>query len=147
VTLANPDPQPTVSQGGEVPLVRIDLIEGTSEKYRTKVGEIVYQTLVDVLKVPEHDHFHVITEHPKGGLPFDRNYLGIHRSDACIFFQITLLSGRSVELKQSFYKTLVERLHEQVKLRKEDAFINLVEVPKENWSFGNGEAQYVTTAQ
>ncbi|WP_254061360.1 tautomerase family protein [Granulicella sp. L60] len=142
---ANHDPQPIVSLGGDVPLVRIDLIEGTSEAYRTKVGEIVYQTLVDVLKVPEHDHFHVITEHPKGGLPFDRNYLGIHRSDACIFFQITLLSGRSVELKQSFYKTLVDRLHEEVKLRKEDAFINLVEVPKENWSFGNGEAQYVTT--
>jgi hypothetical protein len=26
--------------------------------------------------------------------------------------------------------------------RREDAFINLVEVTKENWSFGNGEAQY-----
>ena len=147
VTTANHDLQPAVSQGGEVPLVRIDLIQGTSEEYRTKVGEIVYQTLVDVLKVPEHDHFHVITEHPKDGLPFDRNYLGIHRSDACIFFQITLLSGRSVELKQSFYKTLVDRLHEEVRLRKQDAFINLVEVPKENWSFGNGEARYVTTAQ
>lgn len=130
-----------------MPLVRIDLIEGKSDEYRAKVGDIVYQTLVDVLKVPEHDRFHVITEHAKGGQTFDRDYLGIHRSDACIFFQITLLSGRSVELKQSFYKALVERLLEQVKLRKEDAFINLIEVPRENWSFGNGEAQYVTSPQ
>jgi len=32
-----------------------------------------------------------------------------------------------------------------VKLRKEDVFINLIEVPKENWSFGNGDAQYVAS--
>jgi 4-oxalocrotonate tautomerase len=143
----NSDSQAAVLQGGEMPLVRIDLIEGKSEEYRAKVGDIVYQSLVDVLKVPEHDRFHVIAEHTKGGQPFDHDYLGIHRSDACIFIQITLLSGRSVELKQSFYKTLVDRLHEEVKLRIEDAFINLIEVPKENWSFGNGVAQYVTSGQ
>src|SRR5579859_517636 len=70
--------------------------------------------------------------------------LGIHRSDDCIFFQITLNSGRSTELKQRFYKALADHLHEGVKIRKEDVLINFVEVPKENWSFGNGEAQYVT---
>jgi 4-oxalocrotonate tautomerase len=139
------DTQPVHNLGGEVPLVRIDLIEGKSEQYRAQVGDIVYQTLVDVLGVPEHDRFHVITEHSKSSQPFDRNYLGIKRTDDCIFFQITLNSGRSTELKQRFYKTLADRLHEGVKLRKEDVFINLVEVPKENWSFGNGEAQYVTT--
>jgi 4-oxalocrotonate tautomerase len=135
---------PIAMRGGEVPLVRIDLIEGKSDQYRAKVADTVYQTLVDILSVPEHDRFHVITEHPKTNQPFDRDYLGVHRSDDCIFFQITLNAGRSVELKQRFYKTLADRLHEELKLRKEDVFINLVEVPKENWSFGNGEAQYVT---
>ena len=50
----------------------------------------VYQTLVDILSVSENDRFHVITEHPKSGLPFDRDYLGLHRTDDRIFFQITL---------------------------------------------------------
>jgi 4-oxalocrotonate tautomerase len=99
---------------------------------------------VDVLSVPEHDRFRVITEHPKSGLPFDRDYLGIHRTDNCIFFQITLNHGRSVELKQKFYMALAYRLHERVKLCKEDVLINLVEVAKENWSFGNGIAQYAS---
>jgi 4-oxalocrotonate tautomerase len=130
--------------GGEMPIVRIDLIEGKAEEYRAQVGEIVYQTLVDVLSVPKSDRFQVITEHRKSALPFDRDYLGVHRTDDCIFFQITLNGGRSVELKQSFYKELTERLHQGVKLRKEDVFINLVEVPKENWSYGNGLAQYVS---
>jgi 4-oxalocrotonate tautomerase len=140
------DPHAVVIQGGEVPLVRIDLIEGKSQQYRAQVGDIVYQTLIDVLSVPEHDRFQVITEHPNGGLPFDRDYLGIHRTDECIFFQITLNSGRSVELKQSFYKTLADRLNDGVKLRREDVLINLIEVPKENWSFGNGVAQYVPSS-
>ena len=126
-----------------MPLVRIDLVEGKSEEYREKVGEIVYHTLVDILSAPKHDRFQVIAEHRKSGLSFDRDYLGVHRSDDCIFFQITLNSGRSIELKQRFYRTLTDRLHEAVKLRREDVFINLVEVPKENWSYGKGEAQYV----
>ena len=127
-----------------MPIVRIDLIEGKSEEYRAQVGEIVYQTLLDVLNVPKGDRFQVITEHRKSDLPFDRDYLGVHRSDDCIYFQITLNTGRSVELKQNFYKELTDRLHQGVKLRKEDVFINLVEVPKENWSYGNGLAQYVS---
>jgi 4-oxalocrotonate tautomerase len=130
--------------GGEMPIVRIDLIDGKSEEYRTQVGEIVYQTLLDVLNVPKGDRFQVITEHREGALSFDREYLDVHRSNDCIFFQITLNAGRSVELKQSFYKELTDRLHQGVKLRKEDVFINLVEVPKENWSYGNGLAQYVS---
>ena len=129
-----------------MPLVRIDLVEGKSQEYRAQVSDIVHQTLVDVLSVPEHDRFQVITEHPTGGLPFHRDYLGIHRTDNCIFFQITLNSGRSVELKQSFYNALTDRLNEGVKLRREDVLINLMEVPKENWSFGNGEAQYVPSS-
>ncbi len=126
-----------------MPLVRIDLLKGKSAQYRAQVGEILYQTLVDVLSVPEHDRFQVITEHTKASQPFDRDYLGIHRSGACIFFQITLNSGRSTEMKQRFYKTLADRLHEGVKIRKEDVLVNIIEVPKENWSYGNGEAQYV----
>jgi phenylpyruvate tautomerase PptA (4-oxalocrotonate tautomerase family) len=139
--------RPAVIEGGNMPLVRIDLVEGKSQEYREKVGEIVYQTLLDVLSVPEHDRFQVITEHSKSGLSFDRDYLGVHRSDDCILLQITLNSGRSIELKQRFYKAIADRLHEGVKLRREDVFINLVEVPKENWSFGNGEAQYASPSR
>jgi 4-oxalocrotonate tautomerase len=127
-----------------MPLVRIDLLEGKTPEYRAQIGQIVYQALLDCFGVPKDDRFQVITEHPKAELQFDRNYLGIPRSDDCIFVQITLSSGRTVEMKQRFYKAMADGLHESLKLRREDVFINLVEVPKENWSFGNGEAQYVS---
>jgi 4-oxalocrotonate tautomerase len=127
-----------------MPFVRIDLLEGKSPEYRAQVGQIVYQALLDVLGVPPNDRFQVFAEHSKSGLQFDRDYLGVHRSDDCIFLQITLNSGRTLEMKQRFYKAVADGLHAALKLRREDVFISLVEVPKENWSFGNGEAQYVS---
>jgi phenylpyruvate tautomerase PptA (4-oxalocrotonate tautomerase family) len=59
-----------------------------------------------------------------------------------IFIQITLNEGRTLEMKQAFYQMLAERLHHDLGVRQEDVLINLVEVKKENWSFGNGMAQY-----
>ena len=125
-----------------MPLVRIDLAAAKAPEYGIQIGQVVYQALVDVLNAPKNDHFQIITDHPKAGLQFDRNYLSVHRSDDCVFIQITLNSGRTLEMKQHFYKAVANGLHEKLKVRREDVFINLVEVPKENWSFGNGEAQY-----
>jgi len=129
-----------------MPLVRIDLAEGKAPEYGIQAGQIVYQALMDVMKAPQGDLFQIITEHPQAGLQFDRGFLGVHRSDDCIFVQITLNTGRTVEMKQRFYKAVADGLHESLKLRREDVFINLVEVQKENWSFGNGEAQYAPAA-
>jgi len=130
-----------------MPLVRIDLLEGKTLEYRTRAGEIVYRAMLEALNVPKDDRFQVITEHPSAGLNYDREYLGVHRTDDCIFIQITLNAGRSVEMKQRFYKAVADGLHEGLKVRREDVFISLVEVHKEDWSFGNGEAQYVSPAQ
>jgi 4-oxalocrotonate tautomerase len=130
-----------------MPLVRIDLQEGKTTEYRAQVGEIVYRAMLKELNIPEDDRFQIITEHPRAELSYDRDYLGIHRSDDCIFIQITLSVGRAVQVKQRFYQSLAEALHKELKIRMEDVFINLVEVNKEDWSFGNGVAQYVPKPQ
>ncbi|MCU1323063.1 MAG: 4-oxalocrotonate tautomerase [Acidobacteriaceae bacterium] len=127
-----------------MPFVRIDMVAGKSKNYQKQIGEVVYQSLLDAFSVPDNDRFQVITEHPLDQMPFDRDYQGVHRTDDCIFIQITLNAGRDIELKKRFYKTVAEGLHDAVQLRREDVFISLVEVPKENWSVGNGEAQYAT---
>ena len=98
--------------------------------------------MVHTISVPEKDYFQVITEHDNSSLIYDSNYLGIHRSDGIIFIQITLNEGRDVNLKKSLYKNIADRLHHELDVRIEDVLINLIEVTKENWSFGNGIAQY-----
>src|SRR5262245_11538580 len=126
-----------------MPLARIDLAQGKSADYRKTIGEVVYDAMVQALNAPKDDRFQVITEHPAEDFIFDPNYLGIARSKDCVFVQLTLSEGRTVEQKQAFYKAVADGLHHRLKLRREDAVIILVEVKKENWSFGNGVAQYV----
>jgi 4-oxalocrotonate tautomerase len=125
-----------------MPLSRIDLVQGKSADYRRTIGEVVYQAIINVLKAPKDDRFQVITEHAAENLIFDPNYLGVTRTAYCIFIQVTLNEGRTIEVKRAFYKAIADGLHERLQLRREDVLINLVEVSKGNWSFGNGEAQY-----
>lgn len=125
-----------------MPLVQIHLLQGKPIEFRRRVGEIVYETMVDTIKVPPRDNFQIITEHDENGLIYDPEYLDIQRTDEIIIIQITLNEGRTVKLKKAFYKRLTERLQSLLGIRVEDVFISLVEVKKENWSFGNGVAQY-----
>ena len=124
-----------------MPLVRIDLRKGKDSEYRQRVGQVVYDAMRSV-GVPENDRFQVIQEHDANGLVYDPGYLGIARTDDFISIQITWNEGRDTEQKRALYRAIADGLHNAVGLRQEDVFINLVEVRKENWSFGNGQAQY-----
>jgi phenylpyruvate tautomerase PptA (4-oxalocrotonate tautomerase family) len=125
-----------------MPLVRISLMKGRPKEFGKKVGEVVYRTMTDTINVPAKDNFQVITEHDSDSLIYDPSYADIRRTDGFIAIQITLNEGRTVELKKAFFKTLAERLNRELGVRMEDVFVGLVEVRKENWSFGNGVAQY-----
>jgi phenylpyruvate tautomerase PptA (4-oxalocrotonate tautomerase family) len=125
-----------------MPLVRIDIPAGKPESYRKAVSEAVHAAMVETINVPKDDRFQVITEHKVGDLVIDPAYLGIARSADAILIQITLNEGRTVEMKQAFYKALADGLHQRAGIRREDVVASLIEVKKENWSFGNGIAQY-----
>jgi 4-oxalocrotonate tautomerase len=125
-----------------MPLVRIDLRKGKPPAYRAAIGDGVHRALVETMNVPVKDRFQLITEHPAEELVYDPSYLEIARTDDVVFVQITLSAGRTVELKKALYARIVEHLATAPGVRREDVFISLVEVAKENWSFGNGIAQY-----
>jgi 4-oxalocrotonate tautomerase len=126
-----------------MPLVRIDLRKGKDATYRKQVAHAVYDAMLSV-GVPVNDRFEVINEHDADNFQYDPDYLGIHRTDDLVIIQITWNEGRTVEQKKQLYKAIAERLVKSPGIRKEDVFIGLVEVKKENWSFGNGEAQYAS---
>ena len=126
-----------------MPFVRIDLLRGKPVQYRKTLGEIIYKAMLDVIIVPQGDKFQVITDHPPEEFNVSESYLGNDYSKDVILIQITMSLGRSVELKQAFYKRIVDDLGAQLNVRPQDVVINLVEVVKENWSFGGGSAQYV----
>ena len=125
-----------------MPLVRIDLSKKHPEGFAQQVGEIVYEVMTGHINVPIDDKFQVITKHDSQELVAPKSYLGIEYSEEIIFIQVTLNEGRTTELKKNFYKAICEGLGEKLKVRPQDIGINLIEVNKENWSFGNGLAQY-----
>jgi phenylpyruvate tautomerase PptA (4-oxalocrotonate tautomerase family) len=125
-----------------MPLVRIALREGKSEQFRKAVADGVHQAMVEALDAPAQDRFQIVTEHSANGLIYDPSYLGIERGDDIVIVQITLSTGRKLAQKRKLYQRMSEILAKNAGLRPQDLMINLVEVAWENWSFGNGEAQY-----
>ena len=126
-----------------MPLVRISVRQGTTAEYRRALGDGVHRAMVEAIAAPPDDRFQVITEHPPGGMIYDAHYLGIARSENVVFVQITLSTGRKPQQKRALYRRMAEILAESPGVRPQDLLINLVEVAWENWSFGNGEAQYM----
>jgi len=125
-----------------MPLTRIDLKRGKSTPYRRAILDGVYEALRETFDVPEDDRFMVVTEHGDEDFVYGAHYLGIDRTDGLVIIQLTVSNTRGIEQKRALYKRIVERLAANPGLRPEDVLINLVEVAKENWSFGNGVAHY-----
>jgi 4-oxalocrotonate tautomerase len=125
-----------------MPLVRISLQQGASAEYRRAIADGVHQAMIDAIAVPPDDRFQVISEYSPENLIYDPQFLGVKRSDRVVFIQITLSAGRKPSQKRALYKRIAELLAKSPGVRPEDVLINLVEVAWENWSFGNGVAQY-----
>ena len=125
-----------------MPLVRIDLIRGKPAAFRKQIGEIVHNALCEIVNVPADDKFQVITEHAVEELNVSDGYLGNTYTQDIILIQITMNAGRTVDMKKALFKRIADGLHDRLKVRRDDTVINLVEVAKENWSFGGGIAQY-----
>ncbi len=125
-----------------MPLTQISLREGKSPDFRRQLMEEVYLAMRESIQIPEDDRFATITELKDGNFNNSGSYLGIDRSDDIIFIQITLNRGRTTEKKKLLYATIVNRLNSKLDVRPEDVAISLLEVSMEDWSLGNGEAQY-----
>lgn len=126
-----------------MPLVRIDLHKNAPEKLAGITSKAVYDAMLAVANVPPNDKFQIITRHGSDELVYpEEGYLGISYTQNIIFIQVTWNAGRSVEVKQAFYRQVADRIHAEASIRKEDVFISLIDVARENWSFGNGDMQY-----
>lgn len=125
-----------------MPLVRIALRTGKSHEYVRAIVDGIYAAMRTDFAVPEDDRFMLVSQHTDEEFVYDAGYLDIERSADLVIIQITANNTRTLEQKKAFYRQVAQNLSQSPGLRPEDVFISLVEVPKENWSFGNGMAQY-----
>ncbi|MFZ1950799.1 MAG: tautomerase family protein [Pseudolabrys sp.] len=126
-----------------MPLVRIDLNNSAPAERIRIVSDAVYRAMLEVANVPVHDKFQVVTRHAPDEIIYPQEgYLGMRYSPDLIIIQVTWVSGRSVDVKKKFFRTIADEINERAKVRKEDVWISLVDSGREDWSFGNGEMQY-----
>ena len=126
-----------------MPLVRINVSKETSAESVQAISDVIYETMLAVANVPANDTFQIITRHAPGELVYPtEGYLGIDYSPGIVFIQVTWNAGRSIDVKKAFYKAIAEGVHQKAGVRIEDVWISLIDVQRENWSFGNGEMQY-----
>lgn len=129
-----------------MPLARIDVAAETSPETVAAIGDVVYDAMVNAANVPEHDRFQIVNRHAKDELIYPAaGYLGVTYTPKIVFIQITWNAGRSIDVKKAFYKAVADGIHAKTGLRKEDVWISLIDVKREDWSFGNGEMQYAPT--
>ncbi len=127
-----------------MPFTRIALREGKSAEYRRALSEGVHCALQHAFAVPVDDIFMTVTEHSADNFFYGRDYLGIARSDDLVMIQSTATNTRTLAQKRELYRLIADQLAQRPGVRREDVFVSLVEVLKEDWSFGNGIAQYVS---
>ena len=121
-----------------MPFARIDLAQGKTAEYRATVADVVYGGIVGVLKAPDGDRFMVVAEHKSENFVYDPNFLDIKRSPDLIIIQVTSTVGNTREQKVAFFKQISDELNSRLGVRREDVFISLVFVDRDDWSFGNG---------
>ncbi|MDQ3283448.1 MAG: tautomerase family protein [Acidobacteriota bacterium] len=126
-----------------MPLVRVTLRKGRSAEFLRDAGNAIHDALVSQANVPAGDRFQIFDEVPIPNLVADPTYADVERSDELLIIEITLNAGRTVEVKRALYADIAARL-ETIGVRPDDVLINLVEVTKENWSFGRGIATYAS---
>ena len=124
-----------------MPLAHISLRAGKSDAYRQAVFDGLYRALRETLDVPEGDQFMTITEHDAANFRYGDAF-GIARSDDLVYVEITVFDTRTVEQKKALFRRLAELLSENPGIRPQDVFVTLADAPKENWSVGDGLAQF-----
>jgi 4-oxalocrotonate tautomerase len=125
-----------------MPFVKIYLREGKPAEYRRAVVDGVHEALASTANVPTDDRFAAVIELAPENLVANATYAGVQRTGDLVIVEITLNAGRTVEIKKNLFAAIAENLSRSPGVIPDDVLVSLVEVSKENWSFGKGIATY-----
>jgi 4-oxalocrotonate tautomerase len=126
-----------------MPLIRISMRRGRPASHPAAIVDGIYRALRATFEVPENDLFAIVHQHEADEFVFDANFFGFQRSAGLVIIQITVSGTRGVTQKKALFAAIAANLAGEPGLKPDDIFINLLEVKREDWSFGGGVAQYV----
>jgi phenylpyruvate tautomerase PptA (4-oxalocrotonate tautomerase family) len=124
-----------------MPLVKIYVRDTKNAAEVRAIGDAVHEAMVATANVPADDRFQILNRLDPDLIVAHPSYGGVSRSEDLVIIEITLNAGRTVEVKRNLYAGIAARL-EGLGVRPDDVMVSLIEVTKENWSFGGGQATY-----
>ena len=126
-----------------MPLLRFDLIAGRTDAELRALLDAAHDAMLAAFNVPPGDRYQIVNEHAPSRMIVEDTGLGIARTDKVVFLQVTTRQ-RSREMKEAFYKLLVEALETRCGIAPSDVVVSFVSNTDEDWSFGYGRAQFLT---
>jgi phenylpyruvate tautomerase PptA (4-oxalocrotonate tautomerase family) len=127
-----------------MPFVRVSVPEQLTDAQIRHISDSIHHSMVATFNVPQDDRFQVVSRLKPDELICTPSYLGVEHTERVVFIQITCNEGRPLEMKKALFAALARSISEGGAVLASDVIVSLVEVKKENWSFGNGLAQYAT---
>jgi hypothetical protein len=124
-----------------MPLVRVDAVAADSQRLAA-IGDAVHAALVEAFAIPADDRFQVLRGSAADRVVYDAGYMGVDRDDDVVFVQVFLRRGRTDEQKRAFYRALAKHAT-RAGVEPRNLLVTLTENDLADWSFGNGEAQYL----
>lgn len=128
-----------------MPLIRVDLLASQWQDAEIKtLLELIHEALVKSWNIPIRDKYQIVNQHNDDDLILLDTGLGIQRSKKSIILSITSIK-RTEKQKQEFYQELANSINQDLlDLSSKDLVINITDNSQEDWSFGYGEAQFIT---
>lgn len=126
-----------------MPLIKFDLVVGRSPEQLQTLLDAAHDAMMRAFNVPERDRYQIVHQHPANEMMIEDTGLGFTRTQDVVVLTVTS-RPRSAEQKQAFYKETVEALRDKCGIDPQDVLISIVTNSDEDWSFGLGEAQFVT---
>lgn len=126
-----------------MPLLRIDVIEGRSKAELKELLDATHGAMLGAFKVPERDRYQIVHEHPVAEMKIEDTGLCIPRTERVVMLQVTTRPRSRLE-KQHFYELLCQELLRRCGVKASDVVVSITQNADEDWSFGYGQAQFVT---
>lgn len=126
-----------------MPLLKIDVVKGRSNEELVSLLDTVHDAMVEAFEVPVRDRYQIVNEHEASQMVIQDTGLGFTRTRDVVV--ITAVSRpRSAEMKQKFYQLVAQGLEANCGISPQDVMISIIVNSDEDWSFGLGQAQFLT---
>lgn len=126
-----------------MPLLKFHMYEGRTEKEITDILDVTHEAMVQSFNVPDSDRYQVVQEHKSYQMIMKDTGLGYDRTNQFILIHM-ISKKRTAEQMEVFYKNVAEALHHMCGISPTDIMFTTSPNGDEDWSFGEGIAQFLT---